>query len=74
VGLRRALGRNMKGQDRFEREALTFHRKVRRGYLDLAREDRKRFVILDATADRKEIEAEILRHMERFLRETRERV
>jgi len=67
VGLRRALGRNMKGQDRFEREALSFHRKVRNGYLDLARKNKKRFVILDAGASRKEIEAEILRHVEQFL-------
>jgi dTMP kinase len=67
-GLRRALGRNMKGQERFEREALSFHKKVRNGYLDLARKDKKRFVILDATASRKEIEAEILRHLAPFLR------
>ena len=67
VGLRRALERNMKGQDRFEREALSFHRKVRNGYLDLARKNKKRFVILDAAASRKEIEAEILRHVEQFL-------
>lgn len=67
VGLRRALGRNMKGQDRFEREALSFHRKVRNGYLDLARKNKKRFVVLDAGSSRKEIEAEILRHLNRFL-------
>jgi dTMP kinase len=67
VGLGRALERNMKGQDRFEQEALSFHRKVRNGYLDLARRNKKRFVILDATASRKEIEAEILQHVERFL-------
>jgi dTMP kinase len=57
----------MKGQDRFEREALSFHRKVRNGYLDLARKNKKRFVILDAGASRKEIETEILRHVEQFL-------
>jgi dTMP kinase len=67
VGLRRAWGRNMKGQDRFEREALSFHRKVRNGYLDLARKNKKRFVILDAEASRKEIEAEIIRRLDRFL-------
>jgi len=67
VGLRRALGRNMKGQDRFEKEALSFHHKVRKGYLDLARKNQKRFVILDATASRKEIEAEIIQHLNRFL-------
>ena len=68
VGLGRALGRNMKGQDRFEKEALSFHHKVRKGYLDLARKNQKRFVILDATASRKEIEAEMIRHLNRFLR------
>jgi dTMP kinase len=67
VGLRRALGRNMKGQDRFEKEALSFHHKVRSGYLDLARRNKKRFVILDAAASRKELEVQILRHVERFL-------
>jgi len=69
VGLRRALGRNMKGQDRFEKEALSFHRKVRKGYLDLARKNRNRFAILDATANRREIEAQILRHLEGFLKQ-----
>jgi dTMP kinase len=68
VGLRRALGRNMRGQDRFEKEALSFHRKVRKGYLDLARKNRKRFVILDAAASREEIEAGILRHLDQFLK------
>jgi dTMP kinase len=67
VGLRRALGRNMKGQDRFEKEALSFHHKVRNGYLDLARRNKKRFVVLDAAASRKELEAQILCHVERFL-------
>ena len=67
VGLRRALGRNMKGQDRFEKEALSFHRKVRKGYLDLARKNRNRFVILDATANRKEMEAKIRFQLHRFL-------
>jgi dTMP kinase len=68
VGLGRALGRNMKGQDRFEREALSFHRRVRKGYLELARKDRKRFVILDATRNRKEIEMEILRSVGHVLK------
>jgi len=68
VGLRRARSRNMKGQDRFEKEALTFHRKVRKGYLDLARKNRKRFVVLDGTADRRKIEVEILRHLDRLLK------
>jgi len=73
VGLRRALGRNMKGQDRFEREALSFHLRVRNGYLDLARKNKKRIVILDAAASRKEIETEILRHLAPFLRQSQKK-
>jgi dTMP kinase len=73
TGLRRARGRNMKGQDRFEKEALSFHHKVRNGYLDLAQRDKKRFVIIDATAGRKEIEAEILLHLDRFLRQIKKK-
>jgi len=73
VGLRRALGRNMKGQDRFEREALSFHLRVRNGYLDLARKNKQRIVILDAAASRKEIETEILRHLAPFLGQRRSR-
>jgi dTMP kinase len=67
MGIKRALGRNMKGQDRFEKEALAFHRKVRNGYLDLARKNKDRFVILDAAGSRKGIESEILRHLAPFL-------
>jgi dTMP kinase len=67
VGLKRALRRSMKGQDRFEKEALSFHHKVRNGYLALARENKKRFVILDATASRRELEVQILGQVERFL-------
>lgn len=73
MGIKRALGRDMKGQDRFEKEALSFHRKVRNGYLDLARKNKERFVILDATGSRKDIEAEILRHLAPFLGRSRKK-
>lgn len=67
MGLDRAIRRNKapshKGQDRFERERLDFHRRVRRGYLDLARQEKRRFVIIDATASEDEIEQEIFAHI-----------
>lgn len=34
--------------DRMELESLAFHRRVRNGYLELARADRERFIVLDA--------------------------
>ena len=71
MGLGRALKRNeaesQKGQDRFEREALDFHKAVREGYLALARENQDRFVVIDATLPKDEVEREIFQHMEPFL-------
>ena len=70
VGLERALKREYNragsvesGQDRFERERKEFHDAVREGYLSMAREDNKRFVILDSTLSVVKLEDEIFRHI-----------
>ena len=72
MGLNRALERNeaqsQKGQDRFEREALDFHRAVREGYLELARKNQDRFVIMDTTLPKDEVEEKIFQHMEPYLK------
>lgn len=72
MGLGRALERNeaqsQKGQDRFEREALDFHKAVREGYLDLAQEDQDRYVIIDATLPKDEVEGVIFQHIEQYLK------
>jgi dTMP kinase len=51
VGLKRAIHRNQaEGQERegrFELEKIEFHQRVRRGYLSLAKKDRRRFKIID---------------------------
>jgi dTMP kinase len=39
------------GPDRLEREDIEFHRRVARGYLTLAKHDRHRFEVVDASAD-----------------------
>jgi dTMP kinase len=53
MGLRRAQIRNAdeacEEMGRFEAESLDFHRRVREGYLELARREPDRFVILDAS-------------------------
>ncbi len=46
VGLTRKKRRR---QDRFEQEDLAFHRRVREGYLKLAKSEPKRWLIIDAT-------------------------
>jgi dTMP kinase len=71
VGLRRALGRDMKGQDRFEKEDLSFHYKVKSGYLDLARRERRRFVVINALLQRHEVEREILKSVQPLLEKAR---
>jgi dTMP kinase len=38
-------------EDRFEREHLEFHRRVRDGYLSLAKAEPDRFIIIDASRD-----------------------
>ncbi|HMO16866.1 MAG TPA: dTMP kinase [Oligoflexia bacterium] len=45
TGLKRAL--NRASLDRFESEAITFHQNIRNGFLELAKEDKERFLILD---------------------------
>ena len=71
VGLDRALKRNkalsQEGQDRFEREKPDFHRMVRKGYLELARKDNKRFVVIDATLTEDDVEQEIFQFLMQFL-------
>ena len=51
TGLKRALGRG-KGKDRMEREKIQFHRRVRKVFLDMARKERSRFIVIDANQSR----------------------
>jgi dTMP kinase len=41
-----------KGGDRLEREKVEFHRKVREGYLKIARENKKRIKLVDGRGDK----------------------
>ncbi len=66
VGLARAWhevsrGGRTKAETRFENEDLFFHQKVRQGYLELARQEPGRFVVVDAAADEHTVGAAILR-------------
>ena len=51
VGLRRAIRRNrtlkQEREDRFEREEVEFHRRVREGYLTIARKEPDRVKVID---------------------------
>jgi dTMP kinase len=55
------------GEARFENEDLEFHRRVRDGYLDLARREPGRFRRLDAARPPEGVQAQIARVLTEFL-------
>ncbi len=54
-------------QDRFEQEAITFHRRVREGYLKLAAADPERWLVVDASQSKAKIEQIIWRRVSQLL-------
>jgi dTMP kinase len=55
VGLERAARRSGKAADRFESEALEFHKKLREAYRELTEREPERCVMIDATRDAKAV-------------------
>lgn len=72
MGLRRAMERissnkGIPAEDRFEREALEFHKRVKEGYLSLARSEPDRFRIIDASKDIEAVHHEVCVHLSQFI-------
>lgn len=72
TGLKRAWrqirdGDRPERETRFEKERLEFHENVRRGYLELARMEPDRFVVVDASAEPLTVRETILAHLEKQL-------
>jgi len=65
AGFRRIRRRRL---DRFEREALAFHRRVRRGYREIAKAESKRVRIVDAEAPPDAVAARVRALVEELLR------
>jgi dTMP kinase len=63
-GLKRKRGQ----RDRFEQEEVEFHRRVREGYLKMAADDPGRWLVVDGSLSRKEIQAVVWQRVERLLR------
>ena len=66
IGLERAWkqinnGNRISQETRFEEERLSFHKRVRAGYLELSRLEPERFRIIDASKDEHEIREEIIK-------------
>lgn len=69
-GLQRARNRNdnesLEAEGRFELEALSFHRRIREGYLELASRE-ERFHVIDALGDEFHVSRRIRSAVDRFL-------
>ena len=56
---RKSQDENLKNLDRIERKGKEYHDKVRKGYLELAKNEPERIKVIDATKSREEISNEI---------------
>lgn len=61
------LLRIQRQRDRIEGEALEFHKRVRQGYLDLAKKEPHRIQILDASQSKEEVYEEALRKLKKAM-------
>jgi dTMP kinase len=72
IGLKRAMNRisrikDGRAEDRFEREDMEFHKRVRTAYLSLAEQDKNRFRIINGTQDIETVHQEICSHLSLFM-------
>jgi dTMP kinase len=71
-GLKRATARNNQlkepaATDRFEREKVDFHRRIREGYLDILKKEPQRFRLIDASRDVEAIQKDVRRWIGDFV-------
>ncbi|HVN95432.1 MAG TPA: dTMP kinase [Syntrophorhabdaceae bacterium] len=64
--VKEGLGRKARAasMDRFEKEDLSFHRKIRKAYEKLSKEDPKRFFVIKGTLDKNTIQMAIRKKVE----------
>lgn len=72
IGLQRATDRNNllkepSSIDRFEREKIDFHQRIREAYLSILRKDPGRFRLIDANRDVNAIQEEVRKHVGDFI-------
>jgi len=73
TGIQRVNGRVLpedvqEGADRFERERLSFHQRVREGYLWLAKHEPDRFYVIDGTGSLSDVHAAVCTTLEAIFR------
>ena len=67
IGLARVHARNDGQLDRMEKEAIEFFQAVRQGYLNLAKSEPKRFLVLDGSQSIEDLETQIWQRIEATL-------
>lgn len=72
IGLKRAMNRisrikDGRAEDRFEREDMEFHKRVRTAYLALAEQDKNRFRVINSAQDIETVHQEICSHLSLFM-------
>jgi dTMP kinase len=78
MGLKRAGRRDRQKrsnrQDRFEREQIQFHHRVRRGYLSLARQEPRRIKIIDTRDGEEKVFEKIRKTVDRLIHSRRSKI
>ncbi len=53
--------------DRLEQESIEFHRNVRKGFLEIAKAEKERYIILDGSKSIDEIHKNIIKNIDKFI-------
>lgn len=64
---KKGLSRIHRQKDRIERRALSYHNRVRRGYLALAKQEPQRIKVIQVNKSREEIHRVVKQHVDRLL-------
>lgn len=64
VGVKEGLRRSGR-DDRMEQKSLGFHNKIRKGYLSLAKQNKKRFVVISSAKSKEDVQGIIKKELDR---------
>ena len=67
IGISRSISRENNNETRFEKMDISFHEKVRKAFLQLAKQDKKRFLVIDGTLSIQEIHEIIKEDIKKFI-------
>ncbi|MBR5129922.1 MAG: dTMP kinase [Alphaproteobacteria bacterium] len=67
IGIARSIARSGNDEQRFEHMDLTFHHNLRNGFLEIAKQNPKRYAIIDANASIEQVHQDIITQFEERL-------